>query len=216
MTKRLLSLLMCFILIFCLTSCKSDIKIDNEEEEEVTSTYIVDTSNLEAIDRKYVDFVYTGGTALYKSWNSPNEIDPYNLFISFCYDDTRKIKSSEKIIDLKTNAAYYTIDTVYGSLSKHFDFDKEILKNSECYDNKLGMLYHQGLGSIMFIHYTITSAKQTDDILEIHYNIDDNEDISEDFPDTVHLSCILKIKIIDEDNFKYISYHVEDNKDYIK
>ena len=110
MIKKSLSLLMCFILIFSLTSCNTYSNVDTKNEN-TKSTYTVDTSDLEAIGKKYVDFVYTGGTALYKSWDTPNKIDPYNLFISFCYEDTKKIKSSEKIIDLKTNAAYYSIDT---------------------------------------------------------------------------------------------------------
>lgn len=208
MIKKSLSLLMCFILILSLTSCNTYSNVDTKNEN-AKSTYIVDTSDLEAIGKKYVDFVYIGGTALYKSWDTPNKIDPYNLFISFCYEDTKKIKSSEKIIDLKTNAAYYSIDTVYDSLSKYFDFDKEILKNSQRYDNKTGMLYHQGLGGVSGIKYTITNVKQTDDILEINYNVDS-------YDDTIHVSGTLKIKIIDQDNYKYLSYHVEDNKDYIK
>ena len=71
------------------------------------------------------------------------------------------------------------------------------------------MLYHQGLGGGSVIKYTITNVKQTDDILEINYNVDS-------YDDTIHVSGTLKIKIIDQDSFKYLSYHVKDNKHYIK
>lgn len=213
MIKKSLSLLMYFILILSLTSCKTDINANNKKE--VASTYIIDTSDLESINYKYVFNIFHSGIGINSSWDTPNEIDPTSLFIFYVFKDSSKLKSTEKIIDIYNNEFYYEIDTVYEGLKKYFlDFDKENLRKSDCYDSETDMLHHGGLGAIVGIHYTIISAKQTDDILEINYNIDDSG-YEEDLDPPLHLSSTLKVKIIDKDNFKYLSYHVEDNKDYI-
>lgn len=212
MINKLLVLVISCTMLFNLTACKNEINIDKKPDVETeNSTYIVDTSDLEAIGRKYVDIVYRSGVGIHNSWDNPNEIDPTNLFLCFVFNDySTELVSSEKILNPSNNGFYYEIDTVYEGLSKYFDFDKAILKNTEYYDEDLEMLFHQGIGAVVGIDYTVINAKQTGDILEIHYNIDgyDGND--------PHLSCFLKIKIIEDDNFKYLSYYVEDNKDYLE
>lgn len=81
---------MYFIFIFSLTSCKTYSNVDTKNEN-LKSTYIVDTSNLNAIADKHIVDIFNSRIGIDNSWNKPNEIDPTNLFLFYVFPFVSKV-----------------------------------------------------------------------------------------------------------------------------
>ena len=170
-----------FVLITLLVGCQTN-------KNQVPT---INTQNTEMLKEKYITPIVKSG--VYGNWENAEDINPRYLFEFYQYS------GNLYDYDSKGNHAtyYYNQEKVENFIMKYFDVTSDYLKESEQYEKDKNAYSLLGINGGE-IPTKITAAKQEDDILTINYEI-------LDINGETYMICESNIKLIDKDNYKYIS-----------
>lgn len=155
----------------------------------------INTNDTQMLKEKYITPIVNSCVGCLISWEVAEDINHRNLFEFYQYS------GNLYDYDSKGNHAtyYYNQEKVENFIMKYFDVTSDSLKESDQYDKDKNAYCLSGISGGE-IPTKITGAKQQDDILTINYEI-------LDIKGEASYICEINIKLIDKDNYKYISFN---------
>ena len=184
--KKIFSLIMVFALFLSLVGCK---------EYSKNQVPIIDTSDTEMLKEKYITPIVKSNVGSLGSWENANDANPYWLLKFYQYSGNLYDYDSKG----KHRTYYYNQEKVENFIMKYFDVTSDPLKESDQYDKDKNAYCLSGINGGE-VPTKITGANQQEDILTINYEI-------LDIKGEVSYICEINIKLIDKDNYKYMSFN---------